>query len=160
MLLAIAEALAADHHLGHQQTARLVDAVIFKANDLRAVGTHLYVLILSRHHQHRLWVEQFQASLTLDALLTSIGDASRDSGLVALTHKARHIRNDHHILLGHSLARQESRLHILRMSHTHEVPGGQTLRQRKLHRHPTLAIRHQAWIEEGRLVQILTHLHR
>ena len=45
------------------------------------------------------------------------------------------------------------------MGQTHESPGGKTLWQRKLQSHTSILICRQLGIEEGGLVQVLTHLH-
>ena len=158
MLFAVTKVLAANHHLCNQQTICFVIAFIGESNAKRTVCSKRYILFLSIHNLQGLGINQLQASLTANCIISSIHNTCRDSSMVTFTNETRNIRHNHHILTCHSLILQETGLHVLRMSHTHKAPSGQALRKSKLHCHPTLAIRHQLRIEECRFLQIFTHL--
>ena len=91
-------------------------------------------------------------------MVRGIEDTCHQLRLVAHAEESRHVGLNHHFLLCHSLSADESAVHILCRCNTHEAPCGQALWQRKLDGDASLAVRCQRGIEEGRLVQVLTHL--
>ena len=107
-----------------------------------------------------LRVDELQGSLSADGLLAGIDDARGDLCLVAHTDKARHVGLHHHIFLGYALTLDVAIVHIGGVGNTHKAPGGQTLWQRELQRHPTIAISRQHGIAESSLLQVLTELFR
>ena len=67
---------------------------------------------------------------------------------------------DHHILLGDRQSFDGAVAQILRMGETEQAPRGETLWQRELQSDRSISRRGELGIEEGSLVQVLSHLHR
>ena len=88
-----------------------------------------------------------------------IEDTCHELGLVTPAEESRHVRLNHHFLLGHGLALNEPVVHVLRGGNAHEAPRGEALGQRELNGNAPLCVGGQSRIEEGRLVQVLAHLH-
>ena len=89
-------------------------------------------------------------------MVAGIEDAGGDDGLVALTDEAGHVGLYHHVLLGYCLAAEHAMTQIGGVGQSHEAPGGKALGQGELQGNHAVGICHQLWIEEGRLVEVLT----
>ena len=105
-----------------------------------------------------LRVDELQGSLSANRMLGGVDDARGDLCLVAHTDKAGHVGLYHYVFLRHTLALDITIVHIGGVCNTHKTPGGQTLRQRELQRHPTLAISRHHGVAESGLLQIMTKL--
>ena len=77
--------------------------------------------------------------------------------LVAQSHKAGHVGLYHHLLGGHGLVFHQHVVHFLVGGQAHKAPCGDTFGQRKLNGNVAIGIRSEGWIEEGRLVQVLSN---
>ena len=163
VLFAVAEAIARCRHAADEQ--RLVGQTRRRCIDVEAdagglASLHAERLVLRVDHLFGFGVEEFDESRALYGLLTRVEDAGRELALVALSHEARHIGLNHHVLLRDDLTFEGSVAHILIGSECHKAPSSNTFGQRELHRNIAILVGDELWIEEGGLVQVLAHLGR
>ena len=161
VLFAVAEAIARCRHAADEQ--RLVGQTRRRCIDVEADAGCLACLHAERaalrvDHLFGFGIDELNESRALYGLLTRVEDAGGELALVALSHEARHIGLNHHILLGDDLALQRSVAHLLVGGQCHETPSGDALGQCELHRYITIFVGDELWIEEGSLVQVLAHL--